>query len=156
MKKTTNGKGVFTNKVIPPDSLIIEIKGKFIPGNIGDDVPLDVMLNSFRFDKNKYIDSTGSIGYFLNHSCKPNAKIVKRKNGLFLYSLETINKGEEIFFDYSTTIADDDIWEMECRCNCGSHECRGTIAGFDTLSKKVQKDYINKGMVPKFILGLSL
>ncbi len=156
VRKSRNGKGVFAESTIPPNSEIFEIKGRFIPGNIDDDVPEDVMLNSFRFDRNKYIDSTGTQAYFLNHSCKPNAKVVKKRGGLFLYSLEQINKGEEIFFDYSTTIADDDAWEMECRCNCGAEDCRGVIAGFDTLPKKLQKTYIDRGMVPKFILGLSL
>ncbi len=156
VKKTRNGKGVFTNKNISANSEILEIKGRFIPGNIGDDVPEDIVSNSFRFDKNKYIDSTDSIAYFLNHSCKPNAKVVKKKGGLFVYSIEFINKGDEIFFDYSTTIADDDIWEMECKCNCGSEDCRGVIGGFSDLPKKIQKNYIKMGMVPKFILGLSL
>jgi hypothetical protein len=71
-----------------------------------------------------------SLSHLFNHSCDPNLGV--RGEGE-LFALRDILPGEELCYDYSTTVppgwtsAD---WSMECRC--GSAMCRGILG--DVLS----------------------
>ena len=82
---------------------------------------------------------------YANHSCDPNAGIRDNRE---LVAIRAIAPGEEIRFDYSTTMAED-FWTM--RCQCGSPQCRGTIKDFRELPPPVQKRYLDLGLVQKFI-----
>ena len=84
--------------------------------------------NCFRYGPQTYLDPGDYPGRYLNHSCEPNAAIRKVNNRIFLVAAEPIDPGDEIVFDYSTTIGDDDVWTM--RCNCGESTCRGRIKRF--------------------------
>lgn len=152
IKKTKNGKGVFTKKKIPPNQTILEIKGVFLTCDVDDEIDEETRNNTFRFDEDLYLSPGKSVGNFVNHSCEPNSKVVKEDNKLFIYSILPIQKDEEIFFDYSTVLASDDVWEMEC--NCGNKECRGVIKQFRKLPKKIKERYIKEEIVPKFILEI--
>ena len=54
----------------------------------------------------------------LNHSCDPNARFGPKRQ---LLALRSINRGEEITFDYSTSEVDPQ-WTMSCAC--GAIGCR--------------------------------
>lgn len=84
-------------------------------------------------------------GVFANHSCDPNAGIVQNRR---LVAIRTIACGEEIRFDYSTTM-DEDLWTMECRC--GSPQCRGMVTDFKRLPPDVRARYLSLGIVQGFI-----
>jgi hypothetical protein len=86
----------------------------------------------------------------LNHSCEPTAAIRKENNQLFLFAARPIRRGDEIAFDYSTTLGDDDIWTM--RCNCGHRSCRARIKRFGSLPAALKENYVDRGMVPKYII----
>ncbi|MFA7707913.1 MAG: hypothetical protein WCX73_03105, partial [Candidatus Pacearchaeota archaeon] len=67
--------------------------------------------------------------------------------------------GEEIFFDYSTTMHDNEkkinklngiLWT--CKCKCGSENCRKIIHQFKTLPKERQEFYLKNKFAPDFIL----
>lgn len=86
-------------------------------------------------------------GYYLNHSCKPNAYsyVVEDNQNLSLriYALNHINKGEEITVDYSfmeTAITN------SCICKCGSDYCRGKIIGFKDLGDEEIENYLSKNL----------
>jgi len=73
--------------------------------------------------------------------------------------LRDIKVGEEITYDYSTTMNDNEekikkagrnLWT--CKCNCGSKNCRGIIDQFKTLSAKTQRFYIINKFAPDFML----
>ncbi|MBI2043841.1 SET domain-containing protein-lysine N-methyltransferase [Candidatus Pacearchaeota archaeon] len=92
----------------------------------------------------------------INHSCDPNS-FVKGKNELI--ALKDITKGEEITYDYSTTMNDNEkeIERMEGKlviypCNCKSRKCRNTIDQFKTLPKEIQEYYLKNNFAPDFIL----
>ena len=85
-------------------------------------------------------------GLFLNHSCNPNAGILR---GCTLIALADVEKDEEIRFDYSTTM-DDGMWTMACKC--GHDACRGLIVDFRDLPDDVQTHYINRGVVPNYLV----
>lgn len=84
-------------------------------------------------------------GCFANHSCAPNAGLV---NDVDLVAMRDLAPGEEIRYDYSTTM-DEESWTMECRC--GSGQCRGVVTDFKLLPSGVRNTYLRLGMVQAFI-----
>ncbi|MBN2354250.1 MAG: SET domain-containing protein-lysine N-methyltransferase [Spirochaetales bacterium] len=71
----------------------------------------------------------GNLDDFINHSCGPNSGFVNGKPELF--ALKDIAPGEEIVWDYSTSLVEEG-WSLQCRC--GSKSCRGKILPFFSLS----------------------
>ena len=97
-----------------------------------------------------YLGPSKSLDDYVNHSCDPNAAlIVDDVPHVFLAALRDIEPGEEVTYDYSVTMFNDD-WEIHC--NCGSTICRGKIQEFMNLSPAVQNRYRALGIVPKYIL----
>lgn len=86
----------------------------------------------------------------MNHSCEPNSGVLKKNSKLFLIAISNIKIGDELLMDYSTILAPDDIWEMNC--NCGSNKCRSVIKKFNKIPKRTKEEYISLGIVPKYIL----
>lgn len=84
-------------------------------------------------------------GVFANHSCDPNAGIRDNRR---LVAIRPIGPGEEIRFDYSTTM-DEAFWTMPCRC--GASSCRGLVQDFHTLPAPVQRRYLDLDVVQRFI-----
>lgn len=152
IKDARNGKGVFTQKKILPEKIILEIKGVFLACNEDDEIDEETRNNAFRYDDDLYISPGKEIANFINHSCEPNAKVVKNNKKLFIYSILPILKNEEVLFDYSTILARDDVWEMEC--NCGSQKCRKVVKQFKKLAPKLKEKYIKEEIVPDFILKI--
>ncbi len=66
-----------------------------------------------------------------------------------LIALRPIEAGEEIRFDYSTTMSDDH-WTMECRC--GEPICRRVVLDFHHLPPIAQNRYLQLGVVQRFIV----
>lgn len=106
--------------------------------------------NCIRFGPETYLDPGDGAGRYLNHACEPNAGIRKANNRLLVFAATTIPAGTEILIDYSTTIGDDDIWTMRCRC--GSPACRKTIRRFGSLPQPLQSRYLRDGLVPGYIV----
>lgn len=85
-------------------------------------------------------------GVFGNHSCEPNAGI---RVNTSLIALKDLRPGEEIHYDYSTTM-DEDLETMVCRC--GTARCRGLVQDFHHLPPELQRHYCALGIVQDFIL----
>ena len=66
---------------------------------------------------------------FLNHHCAPNMGFVE--GDLVLWSLRPIRAGEELTWDYSSSI-DEAGWYLDC--GCGHVNCRGRVVGFHALT----------------------
>lgn len=82
------------------------------------------------FDQNMIIDATkGSIARFVNHSCKPNCRMVKwivgGKPRMALFAGDNpIMTGEELTYDYNfDPFSAKNVQE----CRCGSDNCRGVL-----------------------------
>ena len=106
-------------------------------------------------DVEEYID-LDELPRTFNHSCNPNA-FIRGKNELV--ALKDIKKGEEITYDYSSTMNDNEakikkagfiLWT--CKCNCGADNCRKIIDQFKTLPAKRRKIYITNKFMPDFTL----
>ena len=82
----------------------------------------------------------------------PNSYNLKEGEHLFLVALDKINSGEELTIDYSTIIALDDFWKMDC--NCGEINCRHKIGNWTTLPKDIFKKYTDRRMIPEYILEI--
>src|SRR4051812_5720905 len=96
IKKARNGKGVFAGKDFRKGENIYEVKGARITCNEDDELDEKVRDNAFRYDEDRYIDPTGGVGEFQNHSCDPNAAVVKKRRRLFVAAARALVKGEEV------------------------------------------------------------
>ena len=146
--QSKNGKAVFANKDFIKDEFIIKFRGKFYTSK--DKVRgLTAKNNHFlQIDKDLYLGPTRTLDNYINHSCNSNSGL-KISDKVLLFAIRNIKKGEEITFDYSTTM-DADGWEMDCMCE--SKNCRKRIRDFKYLPKKIQQKYIRLGIVPKYII----
>jgi hypothetical protein len=83
---------------------------------------------------------------YFNHSCDPNCGLTP---DLELILLRDVKEGEELNYDYSTTMLERD-WQMKCRC--GKPNCRKIIQDFDLLPKALQLHYLRLNIVQDFIV----
>jgi hypothetical protein len=87
---------------------------------------------------------------YSNHSCDPNGGLTAN---LHMIALRDIEPGEEICWDYSTSMMERS-WEMVC--HCGSPLCRGVVRDFDLLPVHIQSKYLQLQIVLPFIQDLLL
>ncbi|MEZ6094834.1 MAG: SET domain-containing protein-lysine N-methyltransferase [Pirellulaceae bacterium] len=100
--------------------------------------------NVLQIDKNSYIDLQPPSVY-CNHSCEPNVGVNDKREAI---ALRAIERGEELFFDYSTTMSEN-RWTMVC--HCGRESCRGLVEDFHRLPPKTRKRYLSMRIVMPFI-----
>ncbi|NEO15888.1 MULTISPECIES: SET domain-containing protein-lysine N-methyltransferase [unclassified Moorena] len=143
------GQGVFAVRDIAAGEPLLEFTGPII--NFDQSVAKgEKMGNVLQIDHDAYIDIDmipESPAPYVNHSCNPNAGIIGDR---ILIALRQITAGEEIFFDYSTTM-DEDFWTMKCLC--GTQDCRGTVTDFKYLPSETKQLYLKLGIVQKFIVN---
>ena len=68
-----------------------------------------------------------SLFYYINHSCKPNARLSIEGISVTILSNTIIKSGDEITIDYSKLIYKND--EFTFICNCRNTNCRKKITG---------------------------
>ena len=149
IKKARNGKGIFAKVEFLPGATIYEVTGPFITCDVDEEIDEVVRDNAIRFSSKWYVSPEGKVGAIQNHSCNPNAKVMKKDKRLFVVALSHISRGEEVVIDYSTIVARDDIWEMQC--NCGEKNCRKVIGPFHKLPKKLKDAYVSLKAVPPYV-----
>lgn len=119
-----------------------EILRRIKKGRLSPDDPLQIATDRF-------IDLDPA-SLSINHSCDPNAG-VRASNELI--ALRHIKTGEELTFDYSTTVTstiEPFDWAMDCAC--GSPLCRKTIGNVSTLPKSSIQKFIQANALPHYIL----
>jgi hypothetical protein len=138
------GLGVFASRDLMPEEIILAIKGPVIDfAKTKRYGPRECM--AIQIGSDRYLD-TQPPGVFVNHSCEPNAGI--RKNQ-YLVALRKIRQGQEICYDYSTTMEEH---SFTMQCLCGMHTCREWVQDFSTLPRALREHYIAQGIVMDFIL----
>lgn len=139
------GKGVFAKVALMKGDRIFRFGGIRISLDesiaLGEDESYSVQIGL-----KEYLQPF-SPGMYVNHSCEPNCGLT---GAMFLIALRDIQIGEELFFDYSTTMLER-RWEMQC--NCRTTVCRHHIRDFDTLPQYLQKHCESLGIVQPFILN---
>lgn len=96
----------------------------------------------------RYMGPSGAIDDLVNHSCAPNTGLRFGEGGVFLIAIRDIASGEEIAWDYSTTLTDRS-WQMVCAC--GTPECRTVIGAFETLSPERQEWFRARNLVAPYL-----
>jgi hypothetical protein len=110
------GRGRFTREWIARRTRILVLGGCLLPT-----AALTEDLLALQAGPDLWLCSDGSPpDDFLNHSCDPNAGFLDGE--LILHALRDIGAGEEICWDYSTSISEPG-WRTDCQC--GSPRCRG-------------------------------
>lgn len=152
VKKSRNGLGIFTTARAKSGQAVFPIHGTRKHYTTLLTKGGTFLDNCFRVSEEYYVSPEGYIGVYLNHSCEPNARVVKKGNKLFVYAISDIPSGTEVLIDYSTITAGDDIWTM--RCNCGNKTCRGLVKNFYKLPHTLQEKYKTLHIVPAYITDI--
>ncbi len=155
---TIAGNGVFAQRDFAAGDLIRRLAGEsctltevFARVEAGEVLGSDVL----GVDDDLYL-VLDELDRSFNHSCDPNAYVEKASD---LVARRPIRTGEEITFDYSTTMNDDErailaagksSWT--CPCSCLAPNCRGEINQFRTLAPSVRRLYLDNQWAPDFIL----
>ncbi len=121
---------VFTGEVLHRDEVLASPRDECYPLQLGRWTYLD-------------LDARSRV---VNHSCSPNAGL---RSDLILVALRNIGCGEEICYDYSTTMSER-RWTMQC--HCGAVNCRSTVGDFHDLPTPRQQHYLQLGVVQSFIV----
>lgn len=152
------GMGAFALQDIP--------QGAVVHHMVGEVATLDELIvrvhagaeaasDPFQIEDDLFIDLEETSRSF-NHSCAPNVYV---RGNNELVALRPIRKGEEITYDYATTMKYDaekilasghQLWT--CTCFCGAETCRGIIHEFKTLPQERQDYYITHRYLPDFML----
>jgi len=140
------GLGVFASRDLMPGEIILAIEGPIIDfAETKRRGPRECM--AIQIGPDRYID-TQAPGVFVNHSCEPNAGIRENR---YLTALRKIRRGQEIRYDYSTTMEED---SFAMQCLCGAPACREWVRDFSTLPRSLREHYVTQGIVMDFILKM--
>ena len=142
--RTPVGRGVFVTRPFAADEEILVFTGAEIDF-LATLAKGERECDAFQIGVDRYLDLEPP-GVFLNHSCDPNTGI---RDNVRLVALRDLGAGEEIRFDYSTTL-DEDHWELDC-C-CGALNCRGRVRDFRWLPTPLKLDRIHRNIVPSFLV----
>jgi len=145
VKASKFGNGLFALQDIPTGLPVCAVEGKYI--SFKETLWLgDKESHALQVGIDKYILCQPPFLYS-NHSCDPNCGL---NDNLELVTLKPLIKGEEIFWDYSTSMLERH-WTMAC--NCGTKSCRQTITDFDFLPLSLQEHYSKLKIVLPFIIN---
>lgn len=134
--------------MIGKGQVIIEFHGKIYNYKELPSPYNNVIDHYVQVGKELYMGPSGDLDDYINHSCDPNSGLRISANKVSLISIRKIYAGEEITWDYSTTM-DEDNWVMNC--NCGAINCRKVIQDFKYLPKPTQRKYLDLKIVPEYL-----
>ena len=146
--ETHLGKAVFAADGFAGGERIVRFTGRRFRA---DRVPSLLQGASDRFVQvtpNHYMGPSGRIDDLINHSCAPNSGLRFGADGVFLVAIRDIAPGEEIAWDYSTTLKDSN-WHMICQCR--APDCRRVIADFATLPEERQEWFRSHNLVAPYL-----
>lgn len=137
------GQGLFARQHFRPAETILDLTGPAVPADRARHS--EQSFNLLQVGPHTYLELEEP-GVFINHSCEPNVGVV---DDTVLIALRDIAPGEEIRFDYSTTMSEQ-FETMQCRC--GTASCRGVVGDFHDLSAAVKDRYLAARLVQVFIV----
>ncbi len=127
------GKGVYAKAAIRKGEVIAVFDGDLLDDDF-EPWTNDLYNHAIQVGKTLWRDSKG-LARFINHSCEPNCGIKKLNR---VVAMRSIQKGEEITWDYEMTEKNSD-WRMRCRC--GTPACRKVIGNYQNMPRKIRKKY---------------
>jgi SET domain len=142
------GKAVVARKSFPKGAMLMPFVGPRFRASevVGDKQGLGDRL--MQIDKDLFVGPSGGFDDFVNHSCNPNAGLRFFDESIQLIALRDIQPGEEISWDYSTTLSGSDFF---LNCACGDDACRGVIGDFRFLEPELQNRYREMDIVAPYL-----
>ena len=135
-RSSIQGQGAFATRRIRKGERIIEYTGERITNAEADRRYDDERMSRhhtylFTLTQRTVVDggAGGNESRFINHSCDPNCEAVIEDGRIWIDARRTIQKGEELAYDYKYERmgGDDKADEEKYPCRCGAANCRGTI-----------------------------
>jgi hypothetical protein len=142
VKQGVSGRGVFAVEPLRAGSALIRYSGPIL--RYAQTTPQTLAV---QIGPDEYLGASGGLDDFVNHCCDPNAGMKIAGTDVQLIAIRDISPGEQITFDYSTTMDEDDF---EFDCLCGSPVCRGRIRDFKHLPAELKRKYAALGVVPVY------
>ncbi|MBC7562707.1 MAG: SET domain-containing protein-lysine N-methyltransferase [Gemmatimonadaceae bacterium] len=151
------GNGAFATRRIRKGDRIIEYLGECIDADESDIRYPDGEMgrhHTFLFsigDGSRVLDA-GPLEWpakYVNHSCDPNCEALEEEDGrVFVHALKTIEKNQELLYDYAyeRTPEHNEEDEVLYKCLCGSPKCRGSILA-PPKPKKVKQAKVKQAKV---------
>ncbi|KAL5627466.1 hypothetical protein BROUX41_003619 [Berkeleyomyces rouxiae] len=148
IKTENRGYGVRANRCFDANQIIVEYTGEIITEEecqrrMEEKYKDNECFYLMSFDQNMILDATtGSIARFVNHSCKPNCRMVKwvvhgqPRMALFAGD-DPIMTGDELTYDYKF---DPFSSKNMQKCLCGSENCRGWLTSKEAPQQKEAKN----------------
>ncbi len=143
------GFGIKIQVHVPANSFIIEYVGEVICTDQMNqqmviqrrEKPDDHNFYIMSFEKGFYIDGKlkGNESRFINHSCDPNCKVerwnVQGRTRIGIFAIKDLLAGDFLSYDYRLETPEESIFG----CECGSINCRGTLAISHIVLNKKRK-----------------
>lgn len=142
------GKAVFAATGFSEGDVLLEFTGRRMRA---DQVPGSLRGRHDRFvqvTSDQYMGPSGRLDDLVNHSCAPNAGLRFTDDGVFLVAVRAIAPGEEISWDYSTTLRESN-WHMLCQCK--APDCRRVIGNFESLDAERQAWFRTRNLVAPYL-----
>lgn len=150
IKETSKkGKGVFTKKKFKAGDFVILLSGDRLTSKQIDvriDAGKETCNDPLQISRLMYFD-LDELPRTVNHSCDPNCGLRQENK---LYALRDIDAGEEISFDYSTTVPKYKSW-WKMRCHCHAKNCRRIISSYNTIPKAQLTKYLKLRVLPLWV-----
>jgi SET domain len=147
--RTHVGKAVYAGQAFHNGQSIVLFRGPICHRRDLPTYMFEAQDRFFQISRDYFMGPSGNVDDLMNHSCDPNAGLRFTAGGPVLIALRDIGFGEELTWDYSTTILNHN-WVMACQC--GSPSCRGSIGEFHNLPVSKQRAYAELGILPSYIL----
>ena len=142
------GKAVFAAASFAEGDTLMEFTGRRFRV---DQIPSLMRGSEDRFVQvtpDHYMGPSGQLDDLVNHSCAPNAGLRFTEQGVFLVAVRAIQPGEEVTWDYSTTLKESN-WHMICQCR--TPQCRRVIGNFDSLDADRQEFFRARNLVAPYL-----
>ncbi|KQN25824.1 lysine methyltransferase [Sphingomonas sp. Leaf33] len=146
--ETHLGKAVFAARAFGEGEPLLEFTGPRlaagkVPGLLRGGADRYVQVTPDHF-----MGPSGRLDDLVNHSCDPNAGLRFTDAGVFLVAIRDIVAGEEVTWDYSTTLTQSN-WHMICGCRAAN--CRRVIGNFETIDPERQQFYRARNLVAPYL-----
>ncbi len=131
-----HGNGVFARRKIDAGERIVEYEGERITADesaIRAEQGGGPINHTFFFSlaDGNVIDggSGGNDSRYINHACEPNCEAYEEDGRVFVYSLQEIEKGEELNYNYALIYEERHTAKVKklFECRCGAPSCTGTM-----------------------------
>ncbi len=128
-----HGKGVFAARPLVMGEGIIGFGGPVLEHSQVDFDDYHLQIGT-----ELYLGPSGAPDDYVNHCCNPNAAFGSADSNeeLMLFALRDIAADEEITWDYSTAIDEEDFAGFACAC--GADNCRKRVTSFRYLDNADQ------------------